>query len=59
MLPSTAIPAAPPTSRAVSFTAEPMPARLIGTAAMIIEVVGAMARPEPVPMSSRATPASR
>ena len=48
-------PAAPPTSRAVSFTAEPMPARLSGTALMIIAVVGAMARPEPVPMSSRAS----
>ena len=47
MLPSTATPRAPPSSRVVSFMAEPTPARLVGTATMIDAVNGDMARAMP------------
>ena len=55
-LPTMATPSAPPSSRVVSFTAEPMPARSGGSAPMIDSVAGAPARPMPRPMSIRATP---
>ena len=38
--PSTATPSAPPSSRVVSFVAEPMPARSRGTAAISCVVIG-------------------
>ena len=41
---------------AVSFTAEPTPARLVGSAPMIDSVAGAEARARPAPSSSIATP---
>ena len=41
MLPNTAMPSAPPSSRVVSLTAEPTPALAIGTAFMIPLVAGA------------------
>src|SRR5690606_19035025 len=46
--PSTATPSAPPSSRVVSFMAEPTPALDTGTAAMISVVSGVMARATPV-----------
>ena len=46
--PSTATPSAPPSSRVVSFMAEPTPARLSGTEAMISVVSGVMVRAIPV-----------
>ena len=49
MLPSTAMPNAPPTSRTVSFTAEPTPARDAGTDDMTASVAGATIMPMPTP----------
>ena len=43
--PSTAMPSAPPSSRDVSLTAEPTPARLSGTDDMIAPVAGAAVMP--------------
>lgn len=54
MLPMTATPSAPPSSRVVSLTAEPMLARSGGSALMIDAVAGAPASPMPAPMSSNA-----
>lgn len=50
MLPSTATPRVPPTSRVVSFTAEPTPAFAGGSDAMIDSVAGATAEPSPNPI---------
>ena len=52
MLPMTATPSAAPTSRLVSFTAEPTPALSRGSEPMIDSVDGASARPMPLPSSS-------
>ncbi len=46
-LPSTATPSAPPSSRVVSFTAEPTPALCSGSDRMIAPVDGAVVRPMP------------
>ena len=54
MLPTMATPSAPPSSRVVSLTAEPMFARSGGSAPMIDSVAGAPASPMPAPMSSSA-----
>ena len=56
MLPMIATPSAPPSSRTVSFTAEPTPARAVGSVAMIRSVAGAMAMPAPRPNSRRPIP---
>ena len=53
MLPSTATPSAPPVWRVVSFTAEPTPARVVGSEPMIDSVTGATVRPMPTPYTSR------
>ena len=50
MLPTMATPSAPPTSRLVSFTAEPTPAWWSGSEPMIDSVAGATDKPMPVPM---------
>ena len=55
MLPMIATPNAPPSSRVVSFTAEPTPAFALGSEPMIDSVAGADARPMPPPMSTIAT----
>src|SRR6478609_4019813 len=47
-LPSTATPSAPPSSRVVSFTAEPTPALCSGSDRMIAPVDGAVVMPMPV-----------
>ena len=47
MLPSTATPSVPPSSRTTSFIAEPMPALARGSAPMIASVAGDIARPMP------------
>ena len=52
MLPMMATPSAPPTSRLVSFTAEPTPALSRGSEPMIDSVAGASARPMPLPMKT-------
>ena len=49
MLPRMAMPSAPPSSRVVSFTAEPTPAFESGTALMISPVAGAAVMPMPAP----------
>ena len=54
MLPSTATPSAPPTSRTVSLTADPTPALEGGSEPMIDSVVGAHVRAMPVPITTRA-----
>ena len=46
-LPSTATPSAPPSSRVVSFTAEPTPALCSGSDRMIAPVDGAVVMPMP------------
>ena len=46
-LPSTATPSAPPSSRVVSFTAEPTPALCNGSDCMIAPVDGAVVMPMP------------
>ena len=51
MLPSTAMPSAPPSSRVVSLTAEPTPALLSGTDDMIAPVAGGIVSAMP-PASS-------
>jgi hypothetical protein len=51
-LPSTATPSAAPSSRVVSFVADPTPARAFETAPMIDSVAGAIARPIPSDMTS-------
>jgi hypothetical protein len=48
----TATPRVPPTSRVVSFTAEPTPEVLELTAPMIDSVAGALVRPMPSPPST-------
>src|SRR5918995_2159008 len=50
MLPSTAPPSVPPTSRVVSFTADPTPAFSGGSDARIDSVAGAAAEPSPNPI---------
>ena len=49
MLPSTAMPSVPPSSRTTSFMADPMPALARGSAPMIASVAGDIARPMPWP----------
>ena len=58
-LPMTATPSAPPSSRTVSFTAEPTPARAGGSVAMISSVAAGMAMPAPRPNSRSPTPVGR
>src|SRR3954447_18322378 len=53
-LPTMAIPSAPPSSRVVSLTAEPMFPRSGGSDAVIDSVAGVPARPMPAPMRTRA-----
>ncbi|WP_257535089.1 hypothetical protein [Mycobacterium ulcerans] len=48
-LPSTAIPSAPPSSRAKSLTAEPTFCRREGSAPVIAVVAGGIASPSPAP----------
>jgi hypothetical protein len=55
MLPTIATPSAPPSSRVVSLTAEPMLARSGGSAPRIDSVAGAPASPIPAPIRSSAT----
>ena len=55
MLPTMATPSAPPSSRVVSLTADPMFARSGGSEPMIDSVAGAPASPMPAPMKSSAT----
>jgi hypothetical protein len=59
MLPSTAIPSAPPTSRVVSFTAEPTPALCIGIALMMLPVAGATVMLIPAASSTSAARKTR
>ena len=54
MLPTIATPSAPPSSRVVSLTADPMFARAGGSESMIDSVAGAPARPMPAPMRTSA-----
>ncbi len=54
MLPSTATPRAPPSSRVVSFTAEPTPALFGGSEPMIASVAGAITRAMPVASTTMA-----
>jgi hypothetical protein len=54
MLPSTATPRVPPSSRTTSFIAEPIPAFAFGSDPMIASVAGAIASPIPTPMNVRA-----
>ena len=53
MLPTIATPSAPPSSRVVSLTAEPMLARSGGSEPMIDSVAGAPASPMPAPISTQ------
>ena len=53
MLPRIAIPSAPPSSRVVSFTADPMPAFDSGTALMISPVAGAAVTLIPAPSTAK------
>jgi hypothetical protein len=56
MLPMTAMPIAPPTSRDRSLMAEATPCFCAGSAAVMLVVAGVMAQPIPTPrMSSPAT----
>ena len=59
MLPRTAMPRAPPTSRVVSLTAEPTPALAGGTALMMLPVAGAAVRLMPAPNRTRARASTR
>ena len=52
MLPITATPSVPPSSRVASLTAEPTPALAFGTTPMIASVAGALVRPIPVPSTT-------
>ena len=52
MLPMTATPRVPPSSRVASLTAEPTPAFALGTTPMIASVAGALVRPMPVPRTT-------
>ena len=52
-LPSTATPSAAPSSRVVSFIAEPAPARRGGTADMIEAVIGDIERAMPPTIGTR------
>ncbi len=56
MLPSSAMPSAPPSSRVVSFTAEPTPAFDSGTDVMISLVAGAAVMLIPAPSRPNAAP---
>jgi hypothetical protein len=56
MLPSTATPSVVPSSRVVSFIAEPMPACSGGTEDMIIVVIGVIVKA--MPSAITAIPAS-
>src|SRR4051794_25684704 len=58
-LPTTATPSVPPSSRVVSLTAEPTPARSGGNEPMIDSVAGAVTRPSPPPIPSMATTTTR
>ena len=53
MLPRTATPSAPPSSRVVSFHAEPTPAFLSGSEVIIEAVAGAMVEAIPVAVMTR------
>ena len=53
------MPSAPPSSRVVSFTAEPTPAFDSGTALMISPVAGAAVMPMPAPSTAKATASTR
>ena len=57
MLPITAIPIAPPTSRERSLSADPTPCRAGGSASVIAVVAGVIAAPIPTP--STTSPAAR
>src|SRR5437660_1679402 len=59
MLPRTATPRAPPTSRVVSLTAEPTPALANGIDSMIAPVAGAVVSAMPAPNRTRATATDR
>ena len=53
MLPMTAVPSAPPTSRDRSFSAEPTPCCARGSASVMAVVAGVMAAPMPMPSGTR------
>ena len=53
MLPITAMPRAPPTSRVVSLTAEPTPDLASGTDDTMALVAGAVVQAMPTPMMTR------
>ena len=55
MVPKTAMPSAPPSSRVVSLTAEATPALAIGTALMMLVVAGAAVIDIPAAMSTIAS----
>ena len=59
MLPRMAIPSAPPSSRVVSFTADPTPAFDIGTALISSPVAGAAVMPMPAPSTANAAATRR
>ena len=59
MLPKMAMPSAPPSSRVVSFTADPTPAFVSGTALMISLVAGAAVRLMPVPRAAKVSAITR
>ena len=53
------MPSAPPSSRVVSFMAEPTPAFESGTALMISPVAGAAVMPMPAPSTAKATASAK
>jgi len=59
MLPKRAMPSAPPSSRVVSFTADPTPAFESGTEVKIRPVAGAVVRAIPAPSTRNATAMTR
>src|SRR6266536_545781 len=59
MLPMTATPRVPPSSRVASLTAEPTPAFALGTTPMIASVAGALVRPIRARNKPLAAPALR
>ncbi len=58
-LPSTAMPSAPPSSRARSLVAEPTPCFATGSASVIAVVAGVIASPMPAPSGSRPASSSQ
>ena len=56
IVPSSAMPSTPPTSRLVFVIAEPRPARCGPTAPITAAVIGAMVDPMPWPMIRNRTP---